>query len=130
MISCALYALWVRRELEGADHAFERAEEVLRGIHPGGPLRRALDEICDGGGTREGASACLLAARLASEEPDYERVVRRAVLCGRDAGTCAALAGAVAGARHGVQAIPERWWKALRGKQLFVPILERWLGRS
>jgi ADP-ribosylglycohydrolase len=131
LISCALYALWVRRELEGADHAFERAEEILREIHPGGPLRLALDEICGNGlPRREGAAACLLAARRVAEEADYERVVRSAVLCGHDAGTSAALAGAVAGARHGVQAVPERWWKVLRGKQLFVPILERWLGRS
>ncbi len=130
LVSSSMYALWVRRELEGADHAFERAAESLREIHPGGPLRRELDAILGTNSPREGAPACLHAARRAAEEPDYERIARRAVLFGNDAGTNAALAGAVAGARHGVQGIPERWWKSLRGKQLFVPILERWLGRS
>lgn len=51
--------------------------------------------------------------------PDYEDAVKTAVLLGKDTDTTAAIAGAIAGARWGEDAIPERWRRGLRnGKQV------------
>lgn len=136
MACCALYCLWARREAEGADHAWERAVDALRGIYGvAGALRRELDErICPEDAScvhsDDGVVACLHRAREACGEPDFETIARRAILFGGDTDTSAALACGIAGLRHGVQGIPERWWRALRGKQMLVPLIEAWLGRS
>lgn len=135
MVCCALYSLWARRELDGADHGWERAVDALREIYgPSGEYRRELEESLrpeDDSGvfSRDGAVACLHKARLATMEPDFESTARRAILFGHDTDTTASLACGIAGVRLGVQGVTERWWKALRGKQILVPILERWLGR-
>jgi poly(ADP-ribose) glycohydrolase ARH3 len=52
-----------------------------------------------------------LYAALAHES--FEDAVRFAVRCGGDADTIGAMAGALAGARHGASAIPPRWLEAL-----------------
>ncbi|HEV3002735.1 MAG TPA: ADP-ribosylglycohydrolase family protein [Solirubrobacteraceae bacterium] len=53
------------------------------------------------------------AALLAAAAPTFEAALTFAVRCGGDTDTVAAMAGAVAGARHGVEAIPARWLDAL-----------------
>jgi poly(ADP-ribose) glycohydrolase ARH3 len=53
------------------------------------------------------------AALLAACAPTFEEALTFAVRCGGDTDTVAAMAGAVAGARHGVEAIPRRWLEAL-----------------
>jgi ADP-ribosylglycohydrolase len=41
----------------------------------------------------------------------------------------AAVAGAIAGLRDGIQAIPERWRNALRGQELVRPMVDQLLAR-
>ena len=53
------------------------------------------------------------AALLAASAPTFEAALTFAVRCGGDTDTVAAMAGAVAGARFGVEAIPRRWLDAL-----------------
>ena len=53
----------------------------------------------------------------------YEECVLAAVNLGADADTTAAVAGALAGARYGVESIPTRWMETLRGKDLIETAL-------
>jgi len=77
------------------------------------------------GGTGSGyAVDCLHSARLALLEPTYERVVKRAVSLGNDTDTTAAVAGGIAGIRHGLAGIPDRWLDALSGRDLVDPLAE------
>ena len=62
-------------------------------------------------------------------EPSFERVVRKAIRYGRDTDTTASVAGGLAGGRHGVGGIPERWLIALRGRDLAEPLVEPLVGR-
>lgn len=53
----------------------------------------------------------------------YEECVLAAVNLGADADTTAAVAGALAGARYGVESIPTKWMETLRGKDLIETAL-------
>ena len=134
-VCCALYCLWARRELEGFDNAWEKAVVQLREIYEFNKVfLTELDEKVRpfdvpeelGGGY---VVSCLHSAHQACLEPTYEQIVRRAISYGNDTDTTACVAGGIAGLRHGVQSIPERWWKGLRGKELVVPLIERCLNR-
>ncbi len=72
---------------------------------------------------------CLRSVRDAMREPDYESVVKYAVALGHDTDTTACIAGGLAGLREGVDAIPARWMKALRGKEIVEPLVARLLAR-
>jgi poly(ADP-ribose) glycohydrolase ARH3 len=50
---------------------------------------------------------------IGATAPSFEEAVTRAVRCGGDTDTVAAMAGAIAGARFGAGAIPRRWLDAL-----------------
>jgi len=133
-VCCALYCLWARRELEGHGGAWAMAVECLRGIYgESGEFRRELDyNVCPEQPPEKLGQgyvvSCLLSARIACEEANYEAVVRRAISFGNDTDTTACVAGGIAGIRHGVHGIPDRWWKELRGKNIVVPLIERWQG--
>jgi len=133
-ICCALYCLWARRELEGLDHTWELAVARLREIYgEDTEYRNELDEnICPDDEYPEMGQgyvvSCLHTARVACRENDYEAIVKRAISFGNDTDTTACVAGGIAGIRHGIQGIPERWWKTLRGKEIVVPLIQRWLG--
>ena len=62
--------------------------------------------------TMHAALWCLLTTR------GYAECVLRAVNLGGDTDTTAAVAGALAGARYGIDAIPADWMDALRGKDV------------
>ena len=71
---------------------------------------------------------CLWSARQAVDETDnYEACVKRAIAFGHDTDTTAAVAGGIAGLRHGLQGIPQRWRQELRGDVLYRPLLDRLL---
>jgi ADP-ribosyl-[dinitrogen reductase] hydrolase len=134
-VCCALYCLWARGELEGRADAWEAAVDKLRRIYgESGEFRTELEnrvkpEVPAGNLGSGYVVECLKSAHQACMEPSYELAVKRAVSYGVDTDTTACVAGGIAGIRHGVQGIPDRWWKMLRGKELVVPLLERWLGR-
>jgi ADP-ribosylglycohydrolase len=70
---------------------------------------------------------CLRSALWACDQGPYETAVKAAVALGRDTDTTACVTGGLAGLRDGVDAIPERWRAALRGRELLDPLLEKLL---
>jgi ADP-ribosylglycohydrolase len=62
---------------------------------------------------------------LALAEPNFQRVVQRAISFGDDTDTTAAVAGGIAGIRHGLGGIPERWLAALAGRPLVDPVAQQ-----
>lgn len=58
-------------------------------------------------------SAFMILLRTAS----YEEAVRQAILLGDDTDTTACVTGGLAGILYGFDAIPKRWYAALRGKE-------------
>jgi ADP-ribosyl-[dinitrogen reductase] hydrolase len=133
-VCCALYCLWARRLLQGDPHAWETATMSLRQIVEGTPylfelnLQIRPDEFSRGAGSGYVVDS-LWSARWAMQEDGYENVVKVAVALGNDTDTTACIAGAVAGTRDGIGAIPDRWLNALRGREIADNLLERLLER-
>ncbi len=129
-VCCALYVLWARQTLEGAATPWQGALERLRGIYR--ENEAALEELewnirpdAEESGTGSGYVVdCLRSAHWAVEQGDYEAVVRSAIALGHDTDTTACVAGGIAGIRDGIQGIPERWRRNLRGQALYQPLLE------
>ncbi|WP_169977658.1 ADP-ribosylglycohydrolase family protein [Tautonia rosea] len=128
---CALYCLWARRILDGAADPWREAVRTMRTLcdyesllmlELEGAIRP--DEPPSGKGTGYVVD-CLRSSRLAMDEPSYEGVVKSAIALGHDTDTTACVAGGLAGLRDGIGAIPDRWRQALRGKELYEPLLER-----
>jgi poly(ADP-ribose) glycohydrolase ARH3 len=67
------------------------------------------------GNTAEGPRSVPTAIYAACQADDFRGAVTFAVRCGGDTDTIGAMAGAIAGARHGVGAIPSDWLDALEG---------------
>jgi len=76
-----------------------------------------LCEIVGGGWVAEEALACALACILASPN-DYAGIVRRGANNSGDSDSIASIAGAIAGAYLGVEAIPREWRKRVESRQL------------
>jgi ADP-ribosylglycohydrolase len=139
-VCCALYCLWARRILAsetdetGESARWNDAVATLRDLYGDTPLRAALeehvrpDDPADGKGTGYVVDT-LRTVRSVMEQPSFERVVREAIGHGRDTDTTACVAGGLAGARHGVAAIPARWLTALRGRELAEPLIEALVAR-
>jgi ADP-ribosylglycohydrolase len=134
-VCCALYCLWVRATLRGADDAWADATHRFRELaaHRADWLLELDTQVRP---EREPAGRgsgyvvdCLHSARLALREPTFERVIQRAVAIGDDTDTTAAVAGGVAGVRYGLSGIPERWFTALPERSLVEPLLARLLER-
>lgn len=127
---CALYCLWVRRLLDEVPHPWEAAVEVLREVYEGYPALLGELEFHvrpdDMPGGRGGGYVvdCLRSARWAAGQGGYEQVIKAAIALGNDTDTTACVAGGVAGVRQGVEAIPERWLRAMRGRELIEPLAE------
>lgn len=130
-VCCALYGLWARRVLLGAAQPWDEAVARLRAL-----LSRRTelleelewsvrpDDEPHGQGSGYVVDS-LRSARVACAESDYERTVRSAIALGRDTDTTACLAGGIAGSRWGLDGIPPRWREALRGDDLYRPLLAR-----
>ncbi len=132
-VCCALYCLWARRLMEGGapEAAYRDAVRALR-RHYGAdsPYRRSLEEEVrpDDPPVTHGDGYVVHtwnAARLAIEEPSYERAVKLAIRLGHDTDTNAAVAGGLAGVRFGEAGIPDRWRRTLRGKERVRPLLDQ-----
>lgn len=129
-VCCAMYCLWARAVLNSDENPWETAETVLRrlaaqGALPGDEVTRVLDPankaIVRGTGY---VLDTLWSARCSFEQTDsYEDCVKAAITLGHDTDTTAAVVGGLAGLHYGVGGIPERWVAALRGKELFAPLL-------
>ena len=60
---------------------------------------------------------------------DYADTIRRAVAYGSDTDTTAAIAGGLAGARWGWEAIPLEWRRGMRGRDIVTPLVDGLVGR-
>ncbi len=135
-VCCALYCLWARRTLEGSANAWSDAVATFRALYPEGMEQREELEASvrpDSPDTGRGSGYvvdCLRSARDCVAVGPYERVVKAAIALGHDTDTTAAVAGGIAGLRDGLQAIPERWRRVLRGQQLVRPMVEKLLARQ
>ena len=134
-VCCALYCLWARRTLEGSANAWADAVATFHALYPEGTAPRdelewsIRPESPDLGRGSGYVVDCLRSARDCVAVGPYERVVKAAIALGHDTDTTAAVAGGIAGLRDGLQAIPERWRKALRGEELVRPMVEQLLAR-
>ena len=135
-VCCALYCLWARRTLEGAADPWAEAVATFHRLYPQGHEAHTELELHVRPDTSEPGRGsgyvvdCLLSARdCVKAEPTYEGVVKASVALGNDTDTTAAVAGGIAGIRDGLQAIPERWRKVLRGQDLVEPMLQKLLTR-
>jgi ADP-ribosylglycohydrolase len=136
-VCCALYCLWARRTLEGAADPWADAVATFHRLYPEGHEARTELELhvrprtSDFGRGSGYVVDCLISARdCVRAEATYEGVVKASVALGHDTDTTAAVAGGIAGIRDGLQAIPERWRKALRGQELVEPMLQKLLARK
>ena len=128
---CALYCLWVRATLRGEHDGWAVATRTLHELTADKPdwrfevenhLRPHAAPFGKGSGY---VVDCLGSARLATVEPTFERVIRKAVSLGDDTDTTAAVAGGLAGVRHGLSGVPQRWLTVLGGRQLAEPLIDR-----
>ncbi len=132
-VCCALYCLWARRTLEGAANPWEQAVATLRALYAeASPEHTELewsirpDDPPEGNGDGYVVD-CLRSARMVMASGEYEAVVKAAIALGNDTDTTACVAGGIAGIRDGLAAIPDRWRTALRGRDLYEPLLSRLL---
>lgn len=127
-VCCALYVLWARREAEGSRNAWNEAVARLHDIYLGeSPFSEELNEAILGwNGTPSGSGYVvdtLHSARVACDSGSYEEIIRTAVAFGNDTDTTACVAGGIAGIRHGLAGIPERWRATLRGRDVLDPLI-------
>ncbi|WP_284195550.1 ADP-ribosylglycohydrolase family protein [Chitinimonas prasina] len=135
-LCCALYCLWARAILNEVDEPWTYAVAVLRTMCGDGSEEQAElefyirpDDEMDGRGSSYVVDS-LRSARTALAADGYEAVVRAAIRLGNDTDTTACLAGGLAGLRGGLDDIPLRWREKLRGRALFLPLLEQLLQRG
>ena len=118
--ACVAFVGVLRRILAGA-----AVEEAVEGVAvPAGDYAfapgAAIDEVRSGGyvlDTLDAALWCLCTTA------SYEECVLAAVNLGRDTDTTACVAGALAGAVYGFDAIPEPWLRTLRAKDVIESCL-------
>lgn len=129
-LCCGLYCLWARRTLEGHPDAWSAAAATVREMIRSDPTARQELETAIQPDAEPRASGsgyvvdCLHSARIALKEETFEGVVKRAILFGNDTDTTAAVAGGIAGLRHGLSGIPERWRESLADRDLVEPLAD------
>ena len=135
-LCCAMYCLWVRRIIEQKYMPWDSALVTLSEIFPVGTLENVEFEtrVLPRNGVYEISGSgyvvnSLRAAHWANNHGPYETVVKAAISLGEDTDTTACIAGGIAGIRFGVHAIPRRWREALRGKEIYQPLIEKLLSR-
>jgi ADP-ribosyl-[dinitrogen reductase] hydrolase len=129
-VCCALYCLWARRTREGVADAWDEAVASFHRLFaPGTAAREELDTHVRphapeaGKGSGYVVDSLLSARDCLKAGATYEQVVKAAVALGHDTDTTAAVAGGIAGIREGVEAIPGRWFSALRGRDAVDPLV-------
>jgi len=132
-VACAVYTLVVADLLRGIDpaealpSAFAHCE---REFHEEGEhdLLAALEEL-RAYPKRTGSGYVLDAFWSAwdafSTSASYQETIRRAIAYGRDTDTTAAIAGGLAGAYWGWDAIPRPWLRGMRGRTVAQPLVDR-----
>jgi ADP-ribosylglycohydrolase len=124
-LCCAFYAIAGNALLTGASlsEALEFAESHLRGRWASTPYADELQLILSGRSDIPRGSGYVVnslwsAVFCVQTTDSYEAAVRTAIQLGDDTDTTACLAGGLAGLIYGIEAIPKRWVKELRGKDM------------
>lgn len=134
-VCCALYCLWARYILKGADieSAWNEAVAILREhFHDKEDELEQLeyyirpDELEKGMGSGYVVD-CLKSARFALKQDNYQDVIKTAIAFGRDTDTTACVAGGIAGLYYGFDAIPKNWFDQLRAKDIVEDLLKKLL---
>jgi ADP-ribosylglycohydrolase len=134
--ACALLSLTLRRIVDGnaePDEALEDAAAVLVGHYAArAAFADELQGLMDAPQRRAPTGSgyvvdTLWSAMHAVRDRDFEGALRAAVALGNDTDSTACVAGAIAGALHGIEAIPLRWMQAMRGTEIVAPLAERLL---
>jgi ADP-ribosylglycohydrolase/O-acetyl-ADP-ribose deacetylase (regulator of RNase III) len=139
-LCCAYFSLLLREVTAGRPLRQAMAWAAAQ-VGPSVPEkeREALERVLDGSIIEAPATAirgsgyvvhCLEASLwCVAREPSYERAVLAAINLGEDTDTTAAVTGALAGALHGVQAIPEAWLAALASREYVEGVCDRLVAR-
>jgi len=119
MACCALYVLWVRREIEGHPASWQHAQHDLLGIYRHAPelLKELETQILPSeSATPHGTGYVvdsLFSSLAACQRSSYSDIVRTAIAFGNDTDTTACIAGGVAGIRYRQESIPQHWLNLL-----------------
>lgn len=131
-LCCALYGLTAQGIVEGqpAPDSVRAAEDTLLARYEGTADEIELKIVLDGRFDAPQGSGYVVdslwsAIHCLLSTASYEDCVKRAIALGNDTDTTAAIAGSLAGALYGEQALPDRWVAMLRGKAM----VEGWLAR-
>jgi ADP-ribosylglycohydrolase len=135
-VCCAIYCLWARAILDSRLDAWAWAQERFRQLFPEETPERVDFEtkilphqtsFNRGNGY---VVDTLFSAVEAMGAGDYEAAVKASIRFGYDTDTTACVVGGIAGLRDGLEAIPARWLKRLRGKAMVEPLLAALLKRT
>ncbi|MCY1197665.1 ADP-ribosyl-[dinitrogen reductase] glycohydrolase [compost metagenome] len=131
-IACAFYCLVATGYLQGladpwasADGRLEEVYKTWPDAREGSEYLRELDVLR--GFPKHDAPR---GTGYVLEESTFEDVVRTAVQFGNDTDTTACVAGGLAGIRFGLDGIPVRWLKQLRGHDIAVPLISALLEKN
>jgi hypothetical protein len=133
-VACALYSLVIRRLLKGDERAsaLASARGTLRETYSARPNGHdhlaALDhlEAWTGRAGRGRVWDSFWSAWDAlAGAGSYQETIERAVRYGNDTDTTACIAGGMAGAYRGIDAIPPDWRSGMRGQAIARPLVAR-----
>jgi ADP-ribosylglycohydrolase len=137
LVACAYYCLTARGYLQKLIDPWSWADQCLDEIYNAWPdqaegkaflaeldVLRYFPESNQPRGTGYVLDT-IWSARKALEENSFEDVARTAILFGLDTDTTAAVACGLAGIKYGLDGIPVRWLKLLRGFEVMKPLSGR-----
>ncbi len=138
-VTCALYVLVARGLLhgDGRREALASARSAVRAAYAVDPDLGdhlfALDEL-DAWTGRSGRGYVIDSFWSAWDAfagaSSYQETIVRAVRYGDDTDTTAAIAGGLAGIRWGWEGIPTDWRRAMRGREVATPLVDRLVGTA
>lgn len=131
-ICCAFYCLVARRLLEERYTTWQTIYLELRDLLKGNAAAvEELDNMTEPSlvyrpppGPGYVVDSLWVAIR-ALEQPSYQDAIHWVISLGYDTDTNACLAGGLAGLKWGMSGIPGAWVSSLRGRETWLPILER-----
>jgi ADP-ribosylglycohydrolase len=142
-LACGFYALIVRRLLEGDDDRAAILSQARAGLRehlrargltgskeapsPGQALvaLEAFEAWSDRGGRGRVVDSFWSAWDAFAGASDYVSAVTAAVRYGHDTDTTAAIAGGLAGAAFGIEAVPTAWQRGLRDRAVAQVLVDR-----
>ena len=138
-VACALYTLLAQRLTNWSrpSNAIFAEKNTLKLIYltsqTYAPQLAALNELLawrDRSGRGYVLDSFWSAWDAVAEARSFEDAIRRAIAYGHDTDTTAALAGGLAGAHFGWEAIPRQWLRGMRGKAIVTPLVDRLVARE